>query len=126
MLHTDFTARKTGLRCSGSPLIPRDPKKHPLFWATVALSCAFVGCGGGGGGSTAPTTNLDPPPPQASNVQTAPYGKWTTLPYTMPINPIHAAVLRTGKILVIAGSGNNPPVTNYQAALYDPQSGQIA
>src|SRR2546421_9684258 len=29
-----------------------------------------------------------------SNIQ----GKWTTLPYTMPINPIHAALLNTGKV----------------------------
>jgi hypothetical protein len=36
-------------------------------------------------------------------------GKWSTLPYTMPINPIHVTLLRTGKILVVAGSGNCPP-----------------
>ena len=32
-------------------------------------------------------------------------GKWTTLSYTMPINPIHIALLHNGKILVVAGSG---------------------
>jgi hypothetical protein len=36
-------------------------------------------------------------------------GKWTTLSYTMPINPIHVALLHNGKILVVAGSGNCPP-----------------
>ena len=35
-------------------------------------------------------------------------GKWTVLPYNCPINPIHGALLNTGKILFIAGSGNNP------------------
>ena len=35
-------------------------------------------------------------------------GKWTVLPYDCPINPVHAALLNTGKILFIAGSGNNP------------------
>ena len=36
-------------------------------------------------------------------------GQWSTLSYTMPINPIHMALLRNGKILVVAGSGNCPP-----------------
>ena len=35
-------------------------------------------------------------------------GKWSTLSYTMPINPIHVALLNNGKILVVAGSGNCP------------------
>ena len=35
-------------------------------------------------------------------------GKWSTLSYTMPINPIHVALLHNGKILVVAGSGNCP------------------
>ena len=40
-----------------------------------------------------------------ANVQ----GQWSTLPYLMPINPIHAALLSNGKVLVVAGSGNCPP-----------------
>ncbi len=36
-------------------------------------------------------------------------GQWSTLPYTMPINPIHVILLYNGKILVVAGSGNCPP-----------------
>ena len=35
-------------------------------------------------------------------------GHWSTASYTMPINPIHAALLSNGKILVVAGSGNCP------------------
>ena len=38
-----------------------------------------------------------------------PTGMWSTLPVSMPINPIHAALLHTGKILVVSGSGNCPP-----------------
>ena len=33
-------------------------------------------------------------------------GQWRTLPYLMPINPVHLALLHTGEILVVAGSGN--------------------
>src|SRR5437588_5297654 len=40
-----------------------------------------------------------------ANVQ----GQWSTLPYSMPINPVHAALLSNGRVLVIAGSGNCPP-----------------
>jgi hypothetical protein len=40
-----------------------------------------------------------------ANVQ----GQWTTLANTVPINPIHAALLSNGKVLVVAGSGNCPP-----------------
>jgi Galactose oxidase-like, Early set domain/IPT/TIG domain len=40
-----------------------------------------------------------------ANVQ----GQWSTISTTMPINPIHVALLSTGNILVVAGSGNCPP-----------------
>jgi hypothetical protein len=35
-------------------------------------------------------------------------GYWTQVG-TMPINPVHAALLPTGNVLVVAGSGNCPP-----------------
>jgi hypothetical protein len=52
-------------------------------------------------------------------------GTWTTLPYTMPINPVHLALLHNGKVLIVSGSGNDPTVTNFQAAVWDPASGTI-
>ena len=65
-------------------------------------------------------------------------GKWSTLSYTMPINPIHVALLYNGKILVVAGSGNCPasqpgcpsgspygPANNSGALLLDPSNGNI-
>ena len=36
-------------------------------------------------------------------------GQWSTLSNTMPINPVHVALLNNGKVLVVAGSGNCPP-----------------
>jgi hypothetical protein len=33
-------------------------------------------------------------------------GQWVTLPYTMPINPIHVGLMHTGKVLIVAGSEN--------------------
>src|SRR5271154_4854096 len=50
-------------------------------------------------------------------------GKWQTLPYTMPINPIHVSLLYTGNVLVVSGTGNNPANSLMQAALWNPQAG---
>src|SRR5262245_63928709 len=52
-------------------------------------------------------------------------GQWTTLPYLMPINPVHLALLRNGKVLVVSGSGNVATETDFRAGLWDPQSGTI-
>ena len=65
-------------------------------------------------------------------------GQWSTLPYLMPINPVHAALLANGQVLVVAGSGNCPPSqagcpsgppygpsNNSGALLWDPNSGTI-
>jgi len=52
-------------------------------------------------------------------------GQWQTLPTTMPINPVHVALLRTGKVLVVSGSGNVPSNTNYQAGVWDPATDTV-
>lgn len=43
----------------------------------------------------------------------------------MPINPIHVALMKNGKVLLVAGSGNLPAETNFQGAVWDPVSGAI-
>ncbi len=53
------------------------------------------------------------------------YGQWTTLSTSMPINPVHVAMLHNGKILVVSGSGNVAGNTNYQAGLFDPATGTV-
>lgn len=53
-------------------------------------------------------------------------GQWETRPELMPVNPVHAGLLRTGKVLVIAGSGNDPKEKVYKAAVWDPVSGAVA
>ena len=52
-------------------------------------------------------------------------GTWQTLPTTMPINPVHIALMHTGKILVVSGSGNYPPDTSYMAAVWDPATDTV-
>jgi hypothetical protein len=82
--------------------------------------------------------------PEAA-AQPAAQGQWSTVlvpktnhPLYAPINPIHAALLRNGKVLIIAGSGNCPPTqtgcptgapygpsNGSGATLYDPPSGRF-
>ena len=53
-------------------------------------------------------------------------GTWATLPYKMPINPIHCGVLHTGKVLVVAGSENEPDNPDPpRAAVWDLASGTM-
>jgi len=55
-------------------------------------------------------------------------GQWTTLPYQMPINPVHAALMRNGNVLIVSGSGNYPPnlASNIlTAAVWNPVTGTI-
>src|ERR1700733_10153649 len=52
-------------------------------------------------------------------------GQWQTLPYTMPINPIHVVLLNTGNVLAVAGTGNDPLNPAMQAALWNRQAGTI-
>jgi fibronectin type 3 domain-containing protein len=52
-------------------------------------------------------------------------GEWRTLPYLMPINPISATLLNTGKILIVAGSendanNNSHGAESYRNAIWDP------
>ena len=52
-------------------------------------------------------------------------GQWTTLPYLMPINPIHMALMHNGKVLIVAGSGYDASNTSFEAGVWDPQTGTI-
>jgi hypothetical protein len=58
--------------------------------------------------------------PGLAGAQANVHGQWQTLPVLMPINPVHAALLHNGNVLVVAGSGNLPTDTNLQAAVFDP------
>jgi hypothetical protein len=56
-------------------------------------------------------------------------GHWDTieLPKDIQVNAIHAALLSTGKILIVAGSGNSTTMFEagtFKSLLYDPATGQ--
>ncbi len=47
-------------------------------------------------------------------------GEWVTSPFMIPLNPVHMALMYTGKVLVVSGSGNDPTNTVFEAAVWDP------
>jgi hypothetical protein len=63
--------------------------------------------------------------PDLTVAQAIVQGQWQTLPNLMPINPVHAALLHNGKVLIVSGSGNLPTNSNFQAAVFDPQTGTV-
>src|SRR5919109_3899827 len=64
--------------------------------------------------------------PTRADAQLNATGQWQLLSQTSPINPIHVALLRTGRVLIVAGSENDPTVTTYRAAVWDPVAGTFA
>src|SRR5438309_6394471 len=80
---------------------------------TLALACVLAAL-------LVATVALEPAAAQPNMT-----GQWSVLPYTMPINPIHVGLMRTGKILIVSGSQNDPTVTTSSAAVYDPNTGVI-
>jgi hypothetical protein len=77
-------------------------RRLPMLALIALISLSLAGCGGG---SMATSST----PTQPGHVSTGhPTGMWSTLPVSMPINPVHAALLHTGKVLIISGSGNCP------------------
>lgn len=97
---------KTQLATSLETLKEMSPNRKFSLLALIALiSISLTGCGGGS--MSSPPSSVPSPPVHTSNGH--PTGLWSTLPGAMPINPIHAALLHTGKILILSGSGNCPP-----------------
>ena len=70
------------------------------------------------------TTKKGDAVPPAEGVATQ--GLWTVLDYQMPIRAMHATLLKNGKILLIAGSGNsveNFQAGSFKASVWDPVTG---
>ena len=55
-------------------------------------------------------------------------GQWETLPYQMPINPIRIALMHTGKVVIVAGSENDPTklFKSSKIGVWDPVTGAIS
>ncbi|HEY6253129.1 MAG TPA: galactose oxidase-like domain-containing protein [Candidatus Angelobacter sp.] len=53
-------------------------------------------------------------------------GAWETLSVMMPFNPVHMALMYTGKVLVISGSGNDGANNIFEAGVWNPVSQTIS
>ncbi|MEV4537917.1 galactose oxidase early set domain-containing protein [Asanoa sp. NPDC049518] len=55
-------------------------------------------------------------------------GKWQVMPYESTVRGIHSVVLHNGKVLLVAGSGNDPnafAAGTFKTAVYDPANGSF-
>ncbi|WP_190128983.1 galactose oxidase early set domain-containing protein [Streptomyces mashuensis] len=53
-------------------------------------------------------------------------GTWAVMPFRNPVRSMHSVVLHNGKVLLVAGSGNDPELFKagtFTSALYDPRTG---
>jgi Domain of unknown function (DUF1929)/PKD domain len=62
---------------------------------------------------------------QPANAQANVTGTWATLPTQMPINPVHVFMMHNGQVLIVSGSGNLPSDTDYEAAVWNPQTDTV-
>jgi hypothetical protein len=55
-------------------------------------------------------------------------GTWEVMPFKNPVRSMHSVVLHNGKVLLIAGSGNDPDLFQagtFTSAVYDPATGSF-
>ncbi|AIS00234.1 galactose oxidase early set domain-containing protein [Streptomyces glaucescens] len=67
-----------------------------------------------------------PPPQCTGTAQQCADGRWEVLPAQNPVRSMHSVVLHNGRILLIAGSGNDPEkfrAGTFTSAVYDPANG---
>lgn len=70
-------------------------------------------------------TEEEPAPTCTGSTAECAAGTWQVLATPAPVRSIHAVVLHTGKVLLIAGSGNDPDAFaagTFTSALYDPST----
>ena len=64
----------------------------------------------------------------AAALDPAVFGQWQTLSYKLPLRAVHATLLKTGKFLLVAGSGNvanDHVIANFKAYLWDPATNSL-
>jgi len=75
-----------------------------------------------GGGDPGPA----PPPPGGCTSDCG--GSWQTLGYQMPVRSVHASLLHTGNVLLVAGSGNDQTTFDahtFRSTVWNPGTGDF-
>ncbi|MGW0615333.1 galactose oxidase-like domain-containing protein [Streptomyces sp. NPDC002788] len=71
-------------------------------------------------------TDPVPPPDCTGTAEQCANGEWDVLPTRNPVRSVHSVVLHNGKVLLIAGSGNDESMFEagtFTSAVYDPANG---
>lgn len=77
-------------------------------------------------------TDATPPPPPTSCTGTTAQctqGQWTVAAYPNAVRSVHSILLSNGKVLMMAGSGNNPmafAAGSFKSTLWDPATGAFS
>lgn len=76
-----------------------------------------------------PSGTTPPPPPGCTGTATqCAKGSWTVLPYGNNVRSVHSVLLSNGKVLMMAGSGNDPmafAAGTFKSTIWDPASGNF-
>jgi Galactose oxidase-like, Early set domain len=71
----------------------------------------------------------EPPPYECTAGDACTMGEWEIMPMASPARAMHTVVLHDGRVLLIAGSGNNTDLFaagTFKTAIYDPMTGTFA
>ncbi|MGC1606027.1 MAG: galactose oxidase-like domain-containing protein [Candidatus Acidiferrum sp.] len=91
---------------------------QPIYAQRVVVSRALIRVAGIAAITVFLLLAFQLPALSQTNVQ----GQWRTLSTQAPINPIHLSLMHNGQVLIVSGSGNYPPNTNYMAGVFNPQT----
>ncbi|HEY7516666.1 MAG TPA: Calx-beta domain-containing protein [Methylomirabilota bacterium] len=65
-------------------------------------------------------------PATPAGAQLSVTGQWSTMSVNAPVQPIHVALLRTGKVLMVEGSSNDSTQNVYRYTIWNPAAGTFA
>jgi hypothetical protein len=108
-------------------MIPSFLRRHARGFVITAVAAAVVGV------NVPPAWTYVADYEHNKLINSAPYkrdyGHWDVinLPQNVQVNAVHAALLDTGKLLIVAGSGNDQQMFDagtFKTLLYDPATGQ--
>lgn len=94
----------------------------PLPAGTTRLSFGVAGEGNGVLSTSAYSLVRDTP----ATASLATVGRWTTSSMTLPVRSVHSTLLRDGRVLLIAGSGNDPnafAAGTFKTSVWNPLTG---
>lgn len=103
----------------GPRTAPVDPRFATHDAAVATVRRLHLRAAGASSSALATTAGLDP----------AVYGQWSTLNYDLPVRAVHVTLLKTGNVLLVAGSGNvssDNVLGNFKAYVWNPTTAALS